>query len=171
MLNRTYPFNLLYRLNNINRYATIPRLSNESVTTHLYHVAAIVLELYLTYEFNLEKALVMALVHDMPEVEIDDVSHATKSKHPDIAKALKNAEIEIVSKYPEYLKNAFIEFENAVSVEAIIVQFADADQCTQYADYEINYLGNNSKHMNDIYNNSVNRVNELTKKLEQYKRK
>lgn len=167
---RQYPFNLVYKLNDIIRYSNVPKLYKESVAVHSYHVAIIVLELSTKYNFNLEKALVMALSHDIPETEIDDISHKTKMILPAVAKALKEAEKKIVSSYPSILKESIEEYETGKSVEAIIMQIADADQCSQYSNYEINCLGNTSSEMKTIYDESVKRVETLLKKIEQYKK-
>jgi 5'-deoxynucleotidase YfbR-like HD superfamily hydrolase len=129
------------------------------------------MQLYIDYEFNLEKALVMALSHDMPETEIDDISHATKSRFPDVAKALKVAEGSVVDNYPVFMKGAIKDFEQGKSVEAIIVQIADADQCTQYTEYEIKHLGNTSSEMETIYHDSVVRSEKLKLLITDYKRK
>ena len=168
--NRPYPFNLVYKLNNIIRYANVSRVSYENVAVHSYHVACIVMQLYLDYEFNLEKALVMALSHDMPETEIDDISHATKARFPDVAKALKAAEGSVVDNYPTFMKGAIRDFEQGKSVEAVIVQIADADQCTQYTEYEIKHLGNTSSEMDTIYHDSINRSEKLKLQIADYKR-
>jgi len=168
--NRPYPFNLVYKLNNIIRYANVSRISSENVAIHSYHVAAIVMQLYIDYEFDLKQALVMALSHDIPETEIDDISHATKSKFPDVAKALKIAETKVVDSYPAFMKGAIRDFEQGKSVEAIIVQIADADQCTQYSEYEIKYLGNTSSEMEIIYHDSIVRSEKLKLSIADYKR-
>lgn len=168
--NRPYPFNLVYKLNNIIRYANVSRISYENVAIHSYHTACIVMQLYLDYNFNLEKALTMALSHDIPETEIDDISHATKSKFPAVAMALKEAEVCVVNKYPDFMRDAVKEFMDGTSVEAVIVQIADADQCTQYTEYEIRQLGNTSTEMATIYHDSIVRAEKLKKSIVNYKR-
>jgi 5'-deoxynucleotidase YfbR-like HD superfamily hydrolase len=167
---RPYPFNLVYKLNNIIRYANVSRISYENVAIHSYHVACIVMQLYIEYKFNLEKALTMALSHDIPETEIDDISHATKARFPDVAKALKIAEGSVVDNYPVFMKDAIKDFEQGKSVEAIIVQIADADQCTQYTEYELRHLGNTSSEMEVIYHDSIVRVEKLKRLIADYKR-
>jgi 5'-deoxynucleotidase YfbR-like HD superfamily hydrolase len=128
------------------------------------------MQLYLEYDFDLEKALIMALSHDIPETEIDDISHATKSKFPAVAAALKDAEVCVVNKYPNFMKEAIEDFVKGKSVEAIIVQIADADQCTQYTEYEIKHLGNTSTEMDTIYHDSIIRAEKLKLSIANYKR-
>jgi 5'-deoxynucleotidase YfbR-like HD superfamily hydrolase len=166
MQNRQYPFDLVYKLNDIIRYSNVPKLYKESVAIHSYHVAVIVIELSTKYKFNLAKALTMALSHDIPETEIDDISHKTKMIIPDVAIALKKAEAVIVSKYPTVLKDAIQEYEIGKSIESMVVQLADADQCSQYSYYEINNLGNNSNEMKNIYSESIARVAILHNKIQ-----
>jgi 5'-deoxynucleotidase YfbR-like HD superfamily hydrolase len=167
---RNYPFNLVYRLNNIIRFSNIPRISDESVTTHMYHTAIIVVELFLEYEFNLERALLMAVCHDIPETEVDDISHATKRKFPDVAKALKAAEKQLIQDYPQLIKDAITEFEFGASLESEIVKIADAQQCYQFASYEIHNLGNKSEHMRHVMESSLDRVVNGKKLLGKYRR-
>ena len=79
-------------LRNLTRYQTAPRVSSESVAEHSFFVAAYVLKLYDYYNFNLEKALRMALLHDFNEVFISDVPFPIKSKYKEINKELEKAE-------------------------------------------------------------------------------
>ena len=51
-------------LRNLVRYQSAPRVSSETVAEHSYYVAAYVLKLHNYYEFDLKKALTMAILHD-----------------------------------------------------------------------------------------------------------
>ena len=57
--------NNIYRMKHIIRYSNIQRISNENIAEHSFFVAANILELSKEYEFNIGKALQMAIVHDI----------------------------------------------------------------------------------------------------------
>jgi len=73
--------NEIYILKHIIRYNTVPKISHESVAEHSFFVTAIVLELHKYYDFDLEKALTMAVVHDFCETHISDVPRNVKNKY------------------------------------------------------------------------------------------
>ena len=91
--------NYLYNVNNLRnltRYQAAPRVSSESVAEHSFFVAAYVLKLYDYYDFNLEKALRMALLHDFNEVFVSDVPFPIKSKYKALNKELERAESKLM---------------------------------------------------------------------------
>ena len=136
-------------LRNLTRYQTAPRVSSESVAEHSFFVAAYVLKLYDYYDFNLEKALRMALLHDFNEVFISDVPFPIKSKYKEINKELEKAEYEVNC---EHINKEFAdemkEFNNMSTAEGIIVELGDVLSVVSYSKHEIG-LGN-SKYMSYI---------------------
>jgi 5'-deoxynucleotidase YfbR-like HD superfamily hydrolase len=113
-------------------------------------------------EVNREKVLTMALVHDWAEAEIDDIAHNIKRDYPKVREALKEAEVGAMRIYPEPIFNAFINYEEGTSTEAMIVKLADSIQCVQYLEHEI-ALGN--KFMEPLLIESNNYVSILSNKL------
>lgn len=155
-----------YTLEHTKRYSMKPVVHQESVATHSFFVALGVLMLSSTYKFDTDKAVKIAICHDLAEMEISDVNHLVKKNFPMVAKALKLAENEIVKSFPDQLREYCTMYHDETP-EALAVHYADALQCLQYSSNEIG-LGNNG-YMVDVFDNSQKRLDELEKKLEPYK--
>jgi 5'-deoxynucleotidase YfbR-like HD superfamily hydrolase len=159
----------IYRLSYIKRYSNIPKLHEESVAEHGFYVAAIVIKLREKYEFYLEDALVIAVSHDMTEMELNDCPHIIKQKYPSIAKAYQECEEEVADQLPEIIAWGSREFDKQdKTVEAKIVHLADCMQCLQFAGVELK-LGNTG-YMQTVYSNSEARIEILTQELQDYER-
>jgi 5'-deoxynucleotidase YfbR-like HD superfamily hydrolase len=144
-----------------------PVIRHESVAEHSYFVALGVVVLSGVYQFDLPLALLTAVCHDVPEMDISDVNHMVKKKYPDVAAAIKMAEISIINNLPGNVKTGAALYDSG-SVEAKIVHLADAIQCTQYATSEIR-MGNTG-YMEEVYANSVERANALHIELKDFRR-
>ena len=148
----------VYPLKCLTRYNTRHRIKDESVAEHLAFVTLIVLDLHRYYKFNLQRAMVMAITHDLPELEVSDVPYTIKRNHPGIGKAIKEAEVKVwVDKFPDWSDINF-ELMEGHTIESIMVEFADAISCYQYATNEM-AIGNKS--MLDIHTTSYNRCREF----------
>lgn len=147
-------------LRNLVRYQTAPRVSSETVAEHSYFVAAYVLKLADYYDFDIRKALTMALLHDFSEVYISDVPHPIKARYPEINKSLEKAEYDVNVEHisAEFAKD-MEEFNNMSTAEGTIVALADILSVITYSKYE-SELGN-SKYMKDVFNNALNRYNHV----------
>jgi len=136
------PLDELYRLKFIIRYSNLPRVRDESVAEHSFFVAAICIDILPEYpEADMGKVLLMANIHDWAEARIDDIAHDVKRDYPNINKAIKAAEVKVMKRYPQYVQDAYTEYEAGVTLEAKIVKLADIKQCIQYLDTEVE-LGN-----------------------------
>lgn len=155
-----------YTLQHTKRYSMKPVLHPESVATHSYFVALAVLLFQETWKFDVNKAIKIALCHDLAEMEISDVNHYVKKQHPAVAKALKDAEASIVKSYPEHIQD-YCHMYDEDSPEALVVHYADAIQCVQYSLNEMQ-LGN-SGYMEEVLINSTKRLKALEDKLDKYK--
>jgi 5'-deoxynucleotidase YfbR-like HD superfamily hydrolase len=155
-------------LNYIIRYSNIPRIKNETVAEHSFLVAAIVIKLYDFYDFDLGYALQMAICHDMPEYDVNDVTHGTKKKYPELAKEVERVQYKALEEMPEAAQEAFWAFEQDASVEAWVVKLADILQCSQYAENEVR-MGN-SGYMAEIVTESRSRSAVLREKLKEFER-
>lgn len=162
----------LYNVNNLRnltRYQAAPRVSSESVAEHSFFVAAYVLKLHDYYEFDLEKALRMALLHDFNEVFISDVPFPIKSKYKGLNKELEKAEYEVNKEMiSEEFANEMKEFNDMSTPEGIIVELGDVLSVVSYSKHEIG-LGN-SAYMKDVYNKSIPRYTRILTKAEKYLR-
>ncbi len=151
-----------YSLAHIIRYSMKPVLRQESVAEHSYFVALGVILLHEVYHFDLSLALLSAVAHDIPEMEISDVNHLVKKRFPSLASAIKDAELSIIETLPATLRTGANIYENG-STEAKIVHLADAMQCMQYSSNEMK-MGNTG-YMEEVYQNSSRRAEALHEDL------
>lgn len=156
-------------LRNLIRYQTAPRVSRESVAEHSFFVAAYVLKLHDYYDFNLQKALSIALLHDFAETEISDVPHPVKRAYPLIELELDKAEYDVnKNAIGQWLANGVDEFNHMTSPEGIIVKLADVLSVVAYSKYEIE-LGN-SHYMRTVYEGTIDRYKECFQKAQAFAR-
>jgi len=158
-------------LRNIDRYQTVPRVLHETVAEHSFFVAAYVLKLHDKYDFNLEKALSIALMHDFSECYITDVIHPVKEKYPKIAEALSEAEYSENEKHlnSEYAK-AIDQMNNEEDVpETLIVNLADILSVYSYATDEKQF--SNNSYIDVVIKNAENRSLKIKQKLQKYMKK
>ena len=157
----------IYRISFIKRYSNIPRIHKESVAEHCFFVAAIVMDLHTKYNFDLGIALIIAISHDMTEIELNDCPHIIKKKYPQIAKAYEECEKQVADSLPESVSWGAKEYDKKnLSVESKIVHLADAMQCLQYSSIELK-MGNQG-YMNKVYNDSVCRIEQLEKEMKPF---
>lgn len=125
-------------LRSLVRYQNCNRLVNESVAEHSFYVAAFVMKLREYFEFNLERALKMALVHDCPESKISDVPHTIKMANPKLAQALEEAEDKTLNEmfYPEGVA-LVADFNKTASPEGKVCALADVLSVVLYSNDEI----------------------------------
>ena len=109
-----------YTLEYTKRYSMKPVVHHESVATHSFFVALGVLLLSKDYKFDVDKALKIAICHDLAEMEISDVNHMVKKNFPVVAQALKMAEIDIVKHFPDQVR-AYCTLYHSDSPEALAV--------------------------------------------------
>jgi len=155
-----------YSLEHTKRYSMKPVVHQESVASHSFFVALGVLMMTKDYKFNVDMALKIAICHDLAEMEVSDVNHLVKKNFPSVASALKEAEKKIIENFPDQVKE-YCDLYNDESPEALVVHYADALQCLQYASNEIK-LGNQG-YMVDVFKNSAARMEKLEEKLKPYK--
>lgn len=154
-------------LRNLVRYQTAPRVSSETVAEHSYFVAAYVLKLHDYLQFDLCKALKLALLHDFSESFISDVPHPIKKRFPLLNEALDKAENDIVKEYfSEEFSVWLKEFNECASAEGITVALADVLSVVSYAKYEME-LGN-SKYMKNVLIRGIARIYSILEKCEPY---
>ena len=158
----------MYRLKSLVRYNNKQRLKDETVPEHSFYVAVIALKIidqidetrtsdvFSKYADRIRKnALIIALLHDMPETEINDITYDVKTRL-NLTTLLSQYEKEYYDKYyPQYSEQMSIENMN---ISRLIVDIADAESVRQYALNEIS-LGN--QNMQAIYDESVSRVKKL----------
>lgn len=162
-------YETIYRLKCITRYSNVPRISSESVAEHSFFVASIVIDLHSKYEFDLGKAISMAIVHDWAESFVDDVTVATKNMFPEIREAIHRAEEMIYEKVFSGMPcKLWKELNSQDTIESMIVKYADVLQCAQYSEHEVR-LGNHG-YMDEVLTSSLNRAKVLEEEIKEYER-
>lgn len=155
------------KLRNLVRYQNAPRVSEETVAEHSFFVAAYVLKLHNYYNFDLKKALSIAILHDYAEVFISDIPHPIKKQFPVIEDCLKEAENKIIKEHiSDDFSNWLSEFNNINTAEGCIVSLADILSVISYSKYEIE-LGN-SKYMKDVLEKAIKRAEYMFSACEKY---
>lgn len=158
----------IYNLSCIRRYSTIPCVKDESVAQHSFFVAALVVRLHKDYEFDLGKAVTMAIIHDWTESWLDDIMVTTKKMFPKLNREVEAAELHIAEQeFPDPILDLWIENKERDSLESQIVHYADVLQCLQYAEHEIK-LGND--YMERVRQESLIRVEFLEGELRNARR-
>jgi 5'-deoxynucleotidase YfbR-like HD superfamily hydrolase len=132
-------------------------------------VAALVVRLHKDYDFDLGKAIAMAIIHDWTESWLDDVTVPTKKKFAKLALAVQEAEASIaLEEFPEPVYKLWLEHKEHFTIESKIVHYADVLQCMQYASHEVK-LGN-SGYMNNVVYETQLRIATLEEELYEHKR-
>ena len=154
----------VYQLKNVIRYNTRPVLKQESVAEHSFYVALFALKICDDYNINeniKKDAVIKSLLHDMPEIELNDITHNVKEKLR-LRPFLKAYE-------DEYYKTHYSQYYELMSTShdltSIIVVLADAWSVFQYVNNEMS-LGNKSKQIEEIDNEIRQRIQDLTNALE-----
>lgn len=154
----------VYRLKNVIRYNTRNIIKEESVAEHSFYVALFALKICDNYnvdEQTRSKAIIKALLHDMPEIELNDITHNVKEKL-NLRPFLKKYEDEYFDEnYHQYASL----MKNADKKTDAIVLLADTMSVYQYALNEI-LLGNKSDDINEILNESQKRLNDAINNLD-----
>lgn len=157
-------------LRSITRFQTAPRNAKETVAEHSFYVAAIVLKLHDYFDFNLEQALVTALMHDYAEVYISDVPHSIKVSNPKISIELEAAETKInTDKLSTEIAQNIADFNNCATAEGCMVALADTLSVLMYSRYEVK-LGN-KEYMREVYHKTFRRVTAVLTKASKYFKK
>lgn len=153
----------VYQLKNVIRYNTRNHLKDESVAEHSFYVALISLKICDTFNIDADttrKCLTKALLHDMPEIELNDITHNVKEAL-NLRPFLKIYE-------DEYFKKHFKQHEELMTkpndLIDSIVNLADAMSVYQFVMNEIT-LGNSSSDIVEIEDESKKRVDSLTKSM------
>lgn len=154
----------LYQLDNIIRYNTFPKHKQETVATHSYYVALFTMmlcdELGVGSEIK-ARAIEIALVHDIPEVVTNDITHDAKDGMPEINAILEKYEKEILwANFPTIFRYMFMN-----DVPNLIVKLADTISVLQFTDYELQ-MGNRYMLENEWLEKTVIRIQDIKQKIE-----
>ena len=157
----------MYKLKNLVRYNNSTRIKDETVLEHTAAVSLIVLDLRNKYKFDVDKAIKLALVHDILESEISDIPYNVKSSYPAIAKSVKQSELDAMFKFSSTVKSLLNELDNNSNhIEQRIVKFADIISCKLYTEMEVS-LGN-TNYMQKVLDETNQRIIDFEKELEEF---
>lgn len=155
----------LYRLKTVIRYNNRSHIKDESVAEHSFYVALIALQICDDYDVTDDirlQCLIKSLLHDMPETELNDITHDVKNAL-NLRPLLKQYEDEFyVKNYPKYIEL----MNNDVKIVDEIVKYADTLSVKQYVLNEIE-IGNNSPEMTKILDNANERADKCKTYLEE----
>lgn len=150
-----------YPLKKIIRYNHRNRLQDESVAEHICFVSLfclkIMAQLNLTHEQE-RQVLILAALHDACESVTSDIPHDVKANYPEMQNILDKIEQDY------YKRNWEPYLEDIYEPDAIvhnILKLADAYSVYQWCLNE-KTLGHNSKHIDEIYVDSINRIAAYT---------
>ena len=155
---------VIYRLKSIIRYNNRPKLTEETVAEHSFYVALIGMmicdELGTSNECKYE-VMIKALLHDMPEIEIDDITYDVKTRLH-----LEEFLAQYENEYYEKNFENYAELMRRHGTKAdIILDLADAMSVKQFCLHEMS-LGNTSYTIRDIRKEAESRIAKLKEQLE-----
>ncbi len=152
----------MYKLKDIVRYNHRTRLKNENVAEHSFFTTLITLELCKRLNLSNDITLscvIKALLHDMPETELNDITYDVKLKL-NLYPLLKKFEDEFFER--EFADYASLMNNNENNIVNLVVKYADALSVLQYSYNEIE-LGNTKMHA--IIEETISRLSEIKLKL------
>ncbi len=158
----------LYKQFNVNRWSGRQFIKEQNDGEHHAIVAQTIVKVCEHYDKQLTfeqkyKALALGSIHDLGEIETNDISHVFKQKHPDIKKKLEELEDEIISSIPGY-ETIYTEAINDPVTEAIF-KIGDNIDCYLYTGREIE-LGTKNKELIQIHKDSGKRVSQWIERLD-----
>lgn len=158
----------LYRLKSLIRYNGRTKISQENVAEHSFYVTLFVLKIcddLHTSEYIRSSSIIKALLHDMPEIEFNDITYDVKEKL-NLRPLLKTYE-------NEYYKTHFPIYENLMKdddentwiydvISTTIVDLADCLSVKQYCLHEQS-IGNSTLEL--LLKYTENRILTINDKL------
>lgn len=152
----------MYKLKDIIRYNHRSKIKNESVAEHSFFTSLITLELCKRLNLSNDitsSCIIKALLHDMPESELNDITYDVKTRL-NLYPLLKKYEDEFFER--EYADYASLMNNDEDNVVNLVVKYADALSVLQYSYNEIE-LGNTKMHT--IIEETISRLSEIKIKL------
>ena len=144
------------------RYANRARIKDEDLAQHSYSVAFYcfqIAEQYNIPEDTRNKAIAMAIVHDIGEVYTSDLPHDVKYQNPELKELCDKLECNYIYKDIPEVYELWCEAEEKKTIPAIIVKIADSMSVRAYAEREI-LLGNRTAEMQQIFENAKDRIDK-----------
>lgn len=154
-------------MSEMTRYSGRLKLTKENIAEHSWYVAYYILLVGNDYNIKqniINKAVSIAIVHDIPELFTNDIPHNIKVNFPNIKAEIEKAELEFMKeKMPNLLK--YYDELSQDTLEMLLVNIGDALSILLYTNKEIS-LGNTSEDMRIISNEVKVRLSRLFDRLE-----
>lgn len=156
----------IYKLSNIVRYSQLSKIKNESVAEHSFFVMWFVNELCTKFQLSDTirlRALETALLHDIPEIITNDITHDVKCMIPEIPKLLEPYEKRVIGEHSSRAYETLFcpeSYEARVAKE--LVNHADILSVMLYCMNE-KELGN--KAFEELVQGTKDRLNSSREKL------
>lgn len=154
-------------MSEMTRYSGRLKITKESVAEHSWYVSYFILLVGKDYNISeqiINKAVSMAIIHDVPEIFTNDIPHDMKENFPELKQKIEEVEMEFIKEKVPNLYYLFNELKKE-SIESILVNIGDALSVLLYTNKEIN-LGNKTKEISIISNEVKVRLTKLFMKLE-----
>jgi len=146
------------------RYANRVRIKDEDLAQHSYSVAfycfTIAEEFGISYE-DRNKAIAMAIIHDIGEVYTSDLPHDVKYDNPELKELCDKLECNYIYKNIPEVYELWNELEDKQNktIPSIMVKLADSMSVKAYAERELS-LGNRTFEMEEILVNAKDRIDK-----------
>lgn len=157
----------IYKLKDVIRYNCRKHLKDESVAEHSFYVALMAMmicdEKKITDAKIIKDSIVKSLLHDMPEIELNDITYNVKEKM-NLRPMLKSYEDAYYKKhFPKYAELMCDDSDNIVNT---IMKLADTMSVKQFCLNEIE-IGNRDRDIAEIYGESFTRTAKLELHLDE----
>ena len=152
----------LYQLKDVIRYNCRKHLKDESVAEHSYYVALFAMMICNKHHVSDKTkidAISKALLHDLPEIETNDITHDVKEKLH-LRPLLKKYEDEYYEK--NFKQNAALMKDDSDNLVNAIVLYADILSVRQFCMNEV-IMGNKDKDIMHILEDTNKRIEYASK--------
>lgn len=158
----------IYKMSDVIRYNGRLVIKTENLAEHSYYVAMNIYKLARMFnidEQTVNKAIKIALCHDLGEIFTGDLPHSIKAYSPEINNIAKQLEIDIMKEQFPYFAEDFESYATQKeSILTVLVEAADCLDVLAYIDRE-EQLGNKSDEIVQIKAESSERYVKLIEKL------
>ncbi|MBT0586419.1 5'-deoxynucleotidase [Alteromonas sp. SM 2104] len=167
----------------IKRWALMHSVKNENVAEHSHQVAvishllAVIKNHYFKGTISPERAVTIALYHEISETKLQDINHVTKYHNPELTKEFKKleemAELECLQTLPEALQDTFKplivqsavdpEYKKLVKAADLIAAYLKACDEITFGNREFNHVKTRLEAMLSTYVDTMPEVDFFLK--------
>ena len=155
-------------LADMKRYNNRIKIKEESIAEHSFFVAYNIIKIGYDYgiaQSSINKAVTMAIVHDVSESYTNDIPHDCKHAYPELRELLSKIEGAYIKSITPEIEYYYNEVEQGDTLEALLVSLGDAISVLEFTNRELE-LGNKSEDFQIIHNEICVRITTLFEKLD-----